>query len=369
MEATMFSEKDLRALLDYSSQDRVLSVYLNTNPAEVQAEAAKIQLRNLLRTVDLPEDIQVVEQFINFEYDWAAKGLAVFSDQRGDFFEAYQFDVSVPDKIFVNHRPIIRPLVRLMETFTGWGIVLVDKQGARLFAFNLGELNESKGVTGDEVKHTKRGGGNAMHGRMGGSDPSGKVENIIERNIKEVIEYATEFFKHNHIRRILIGGSDDNIARFKEELPKSWQSLVVGDFPLSMTAGYLEVLDQTTRAALATQEKINLGLVNQAITLAAKGINGVTGLIDTLNAIREGRVKTLLVLQDFEQAGYRCDGCGYLTVQELATCPFCNGHFERIDDAVEMAVRETLRNNAEVRVLTEAPALEQAGQIAAIMRY
>ena len=369
MEATMFSEKDLRALLDYSSQDRVLSVYLNTNPTEVQAEASKIKLRNLLKTVDLPEDSQVIEQFINFEYDWAGKGLAVFSDQRGDFFDAYQFDVAVPDKIFVSHRPIIRPLVRLLGTFSGWGIVLVDMQGARLFAFNLGKLNESQGITGDEVKQTKRGGGNAMHGRMGGSDPSGKVDNIIERNIKDIIDYATDFFTHNHIRRILIGGSEDNIARFKEELPKSWQSLVVGDFSLSMNAGYLDVLEQTTRAALATQEKINQGLVNQAITLAAKGINGVTGLIDTLNAIHEGRVKTLLVLEDFVQAGYRCDGCGYLSVQELETCPFCNGHFNRIDDAVEMAVRETLRNNAEVKVLTEAPALAQAGKIAAILRY
>ena len=365
----MFSEKDLRALLDYSSQGRVLSVYLNTNPTEVQAEAAKIQLRNLLKTVDLPEDVQVVEQYINFEYDWAAKGLALFSDQGVDFFNTYQFGVSVPEKVFVSHRPTIRPRVHLLETFMGWGVVLVDKQGARLFSFNLGELSESKGVTGDEVKQTKRGGGNAMHGRMGGSDPSGNVENIIERNFKDVIEHATEFFKHHHIRRIMIGGTDDNIARFKEELPKAWQSLVAGEFSMSMTAGHSEVLEQATRVSLATHEKITQSLVNQAITLSAKGSNGVTGLIDTLNAIHEGRVITLLVMQDFEQAGYRCDGCGYLSVQELETCPFCKGSFKRIDVAVEMAVQETLRNNAEVKVVKDSPELAQVGQIAAIMRY
>jgi hypothetical protein len=369
MEAIMFSEKDLRALLDYSSQGKVLSVYLNTNPNEIQSEAAKIQLRNLLKTVDLPEDIQAVEQFINFEYDWAAKGLALFSDQGGDFFNTFQFGVSVPDKIFVSHRPTLRPLVHLLDTFLGWGVVLVDKQGARLFSFNLGELSESVGVTGDEVKQTKRGGGNAMHGRMGGSDPSGNVENIIERNIKDVIEYATQYFNHHHIRRIMIGGTDDNVARFREELPKSWQSLVVGDFSMSMTAGHLEVMEQVTRVALETQARINHALVSQAITQAAKGSNGVTGLIDTLNAIHEGRVKTLLVMQDFEQAGYRCNGCGYLAVQALESCPFCKGSFERIDVAVEMAVQETLRNNAEVKIVTDSPELEQAGQIAAILRY
>ena len=129
----MISEKDLKELLDYSSQNGVLSVYLNTNPTEVQAEAAKIQLRNLLRTIDQPEDVQAVEQYINLEYDWSAKGVAMFSDQRGDFFKTYQFNISLPNKILVSHRPIIRPLVQLMDTFMGWGVVLVDKQGARQF--------------------------------------------------------------------------------------------------------------------------------------------------------------------------------------------------------------------------------------------
>jgi len=365
----MFSDKTLKALLDYSSHEGVLSVYLNTNPTEVQAEAAKIQLRNLLKTVDLKDDAQIVEQYINLEYDWTAKGVAVFSDKRGGFFEAYQFDLSFPDKILVSHRPFIRPLVQLMEIYTGWGIVLVDRQGARLFSFNLGKLGESSDIIGDEIKQTKRGGTDTLFGRGSGSDASGKVETTIERNIKYIIEYAIDYFKRFQIRRILIGGSDDNVARFKEELPKAWQSLVVGGFPISMTASHLEIHEQAARAALETQLKIHHELINQAITLAAKGVNGVTGLIDTLNAIHEGRVKTLLVSQDYEQAGYRCASCGYLTVQELAKCPFCDGHFERIDDAVEMAVREAIRNNAEVKVVSDNPELAQAGHIVAILRY
>lgn len=369
MEAIMISEKDLKELLDYSSQNGVLSVYLNTNPTEVQAEAAKIQLRNLLRTIDQPEDVQAVEQYINLEYDWSAKGVAMFSDQRGDFFKTYQFNISLPNKILVSHRPIIRPLVQLMDTFMGWGVVLVDKQGARLFSFNLGILDESTGVMGDPVKQTKRGGGDTMFGRGSSSDASDKVESTIERNIKTIIESAIEFFKHNAIRRILIGGSEENIARFKQELPKAWQSLVVGEFPIGMSAGHLEVLEQASQMVLDLNEKVNQALVKQSITLAAKGSNGAVGLIDTLNAIREGRVKTLLVLDDFAQAGYRCDGCGYLSVQEVKTCPFCNGHFQRIDDAVEMAVREAIRNNADVKVLTHDPTLEQHGKISAILRY
>ena len=365
----MFSEKDLQSLLDYSAGSQVLSVYLNTDPTEINTESAKLRLRNLLKTVDLQEDVQAVEDFVSLEYDWGAKGLVIFSDQQADFFQSYQFNLSVPNKIYVGVRPIIRPLVRLMDTFTGWSVVLVDKQGARLFSFDFGELGEVEGVTGDEVKQQKRGGGNAMPGRMGGGKLSANVENIIERNIKEVIDTATDFFAHHHVRRIMIGGTGDNIARFKDELPKSWQSLVVGEFPMSMTASNVDVLEQATKEALSAQKRTNQFLVDQAVTQAAKGSTGVTGLDDTLNAIHEGRVKTLLVSQDFEHEGYRCQGCGYLTTQALEKCPFCGDSFERIDQAVEMAVQETLQKSAEVKVIADNEQLERIGHIAAILRY
>jgi len=365
----MFSEKDLQALLDYSEEGQILSLYLHTDPSKVNPEAAKIQLRNLLKTIDLPEDTRVVEDYVNLEYDWSAKGLVVFSNQDAGFFQAYQFGLSVPDSVYVGKQPTVRPLVRLLDTFTGWSVVLMDKQGARLFSFNLGELGEIDGFVGDDVKQTKRGGGNAMPGRMGGSGASAKVENIIEKNIKEVIDFTIEFFIQHHVRRIMIGGTDDNISRFKEELPKAWQSLVVGDFPMSMTASHQEVLEQANEEALAVQEKLINGLVEQTITLAAKGSNGVTGLIDTLNAIHEGRVRTLLVSQDYEQEGYRCSGCGYLTIQKLNKCPFCGSSFEMIETAVEMAIQEALIKSADVKIVQGNEALEKAGHITAILRY
>lgn len=365
----MFSEKDLQSLLEHSAEGRVLSVYLNTDPTESNTEAVNLRLRNLLKAVDLPEDVQAVVDFVNLEYDWAARGLVIFSHQAEGEFQKYQFNLSVPDRIFIGEKPVIRPLVRLLSIFTGWGVVLVDKQGARLFSFNMGELKEMMGVDGEEVKQTKRGGGNAMPGRMGGSGASANVENIIDRNIKEVVESAVAFFNQQRIRRIMIGGTDDNIARFKEEMPKSWQSLVVGEFPMSMAASQQDVLEKTTEEALKARKRLIQNLVEQAFTLTAKGSTGVTGLIDTLNAIHEGRVKTLLVSESYEQIGYRCTGCGYLTTQKLETCPFCGGTFMAIKSAVELAVQEALRSNADVKVIRENEKLEQAGHIAAILRY
>ncbi len=81
----MFSEKDLQMLLDYSAESPVLTVYLNTDPTKVTTEAAKIRLRNMMKTVDLPKDVQAVEDYINLEYDWAAKGVVIFLPKRKVF--------------------------------------------------------------------------------------------------------------------------------------------------------------------------------------------------------------------------------------------------------------------------------------------
>lgn len=74
-------------------------------------------------------------------------------------------------------------------------MVLVDKQGARLFSFHLGELQEQEGVMGEAIRHTKRGGGSQAAGRRGGTaGQTDYVEEMADRNIKEVIEAATRFF-------------------------------------------------------------------------------------------------------------------------------------------------------------------------------
>ena len=52
----MFTESDLHELLQFTADVPVLSIYLNTNPAEGNADAYRLHLRNMLKRVNLPED-------------------------------------------------------------------------------------------------------------------------------------------------------------------------------------------------------------------------------------------------------------------------------------------------------------------------
>jgi peptide chain release factor subunit 1 len=366
----MFTEDDLRELLDYKSEQPVVSVYLNTDPVEGSADAYKLRLRSMLRDIDLDEDVAAIERYFDHEYDWSGKSVAVFSCGAEDYFRTFAFEVPVRDRVRVNNRPYVKPLADLLDSYGGYGVALVDKQGARLFYFHLGELAEQEGTMGETVRRTKRGGGSQYQGRRGGTaGQTDYVAEVSERNMKESAEFAARFFAENNVRRVLIGGTEDNIAAFRSNLPKSWQSLVVGTFPMSMNANETEVLQRAAEIGEKAERRRESKLLEAVVTGAAKGRGGVVRLDDTLGAVHEGRVQTLLVREGFRAPGYRCTGCGYLTAEEIETCPFCGNEFEEIPDAVELAVRRVMRDGGDVEILHDAGGVAEFGNIGALLRY
>lgn len=367
----MFSETNLRELLEFTSPHPVLSVYLNTEPSEGNADAYRLRLRNMLKSVNLPKDVAAVERFFDREYDWSGRSVAVFSCAEESFFRAYPLALAVRDFVFVGDRPSVKILADLMDNYGGYGVVLVDKQGARLFHFHLGELREQEGVLGEMVKHTKRGGASAMPGRRGGTAGQTQYEDeLVERNMKEAVEFAVHFFEENHVRRVLIGGTDDNVARFRSLLPKAWQSLVKGTFAIGMTASHAEVLARTLQIGREAERQREADMLNDLITLALKKGNAVIGVEDTLKAIAEGRVQTLVVSEEFHLAGYRCTGCYQLTLAGNSNrCPICGAALEAVPDVVELAVREALRLRGEVEVVHSHPTFEKHGSMGAYLRY
>jgi len=65
----------------------------------------------------------------------------------------------------------------------------------------------------------------------------------------------------------------------------------------------------------------------------------------------------------------RCKGCGYLSSQHTAACPYCGGECEEIADAVELAVRKVMQLGGEVEVLGGDQVVGQFDQIGALLRY
>ena len=363
----MLSDKALQELLDYKNTAPVLSIYLNT---EINQDAYKLTLRSMLKGIDMPSDEEAVLRYIEHEYTRQARSLAIFSCAEQNFFRAYPLAVTVHSRIHIANRPYVRPLANLLDAYGAYGVALVDKQGARFFYFHLGELVEKEGLLGEEVRQSK-GASSNVHGRRSYEDTGINNRDVTtaKRNFKESAEHAVKFFEKQKVRRILLGGTDENVAQFQQALPKSWQSLIVGSFSVhGMASNHQEILEEALRVGAKAEEKREAGLVQQMITAAAKAADGVVGLRDTLNATHEGSVHTLLLDENFHSPGYRCESCEYVTPEKMDTCPFCESGFVELPDATETAVRKVMLSGGIVEIVRDNPQLEEVG-IGALLRY
>lgn len=366
----MLTENDIHKLLDIQAQHPFLSVYLNTDPSNGSADLYKRQLRSLLKDSKVPEDAYAVERFIDHQYDWSGHSVAIFSCAAEGFLQAYPLAVPVRSRARISDRPHVKPLADILDAYGGYGVVLVDKQGARLFYFHLGQLMEQEGTLGEAVRRGKRGGSSSIHGRRGGiAGQTNNAEEVAERNMREAAEFASQFFADKNVRRILIGGTEDNVALFKTTLPKAWQSLIVGTFNASMTASKEEILQKAIQIGRQAESLREEKMVDAVLNGAMKKRGGVLGLEETLNALRDGRVQTLLIRDGYRAPGYRCKGCGYLTANMVETCSFCGNSFDSIEDAVEMAVHDVMKLNGDVEVLHDGQAFQKLGDIGALLRY
>ena len=366
----MLTETNLKELLGYQTDSQVLSVYLSTNPKEGNADVYKQNLRSMLKDVNLASDVVAVENYFSREYDWSGRSVAVFSCAPDSFFRAYSLAIPIRNQLVAGDRPYVKPLASLLDYYGGYGVVLVDKQGARLFSFHLGELKEQEGILGESVRRTKRGGASAKPGMRGGMSGQTRYEDeVTDRNIRDVADFAAHFFSENNVRRVLIGGTDENTALLRNQLSKSWQSLIVGTFPMSMTASKVEVWDKTMQIGRQAEFRREEQLLKKLVTGAAKERKGVLSLEDTLAAVHDGRVQALVIQDGYRAVGYQCQGCGYVTARELPTCPFCGSKFTQIPDAVEMAVFKVMKAGGDVEVIQNQHEIKAFENIGALLRY
>jgi peptide subunit release factor 1 (eRF1) len=364
----MLTERDLQELLDFKPQHPVLSIYLNTDPSQGSADVYRLKLRSMLKDAGLPEDAAAAENYVEHEYT-GGRSAAIFSCVPEGFFRAYPLQVPMRSRVRISNRPHVKPLASLFDSYGWYGIVLIDKQGARLFHFHLGEIREQAEIFGESIRRTKTGGTQSAGSRGRGNGQTTHTAEIAERNMRASAEFAAKFFEENNVRRVLLGGTEENVALFRGYLPKRWQSLVIGTFSISMTANNTEVIERAIKIGQEAEQRRETEAVRALITAAAKKQGGVLGLEDTLLMVQEGRIQTLMVIKGFRAPGYRCQECGYITAQKKETCPYCGNPFTEIPDVVDLAVRRVLEDGGDVDVLRENPSLDEKGKIGAILRY
>ncbi len=371
----MFTDRDLNELVEFRSQSStILSVYLNVDPTQQTSDKYRLTLRALLKDVAEEaeaEDVEAVERFFDFEYDWQGKGVVVFSCHDEGFWRSYSLAVPVHNYAYVSHRPYIKPLTDVLDAYGRYGVILVDSAGARMFLFNLGELEETTGTFGEEVRRIKHGGASGVAGMRGGvaARAARRGEEVVLRNLKEVSEATESFCESNGCQRLVLGGTEANVSQLLDVLPKALQDKVIGNFAVDFNAPAGEIQARSMDLIEDRAEERERELVDEMIAGWKRGSGATAGLSDTLVALQEHRPWILLVAAGYEASGFRCKSCRYLMLVEPEECPLCGSEVERVEDLVETMTHRALEQGIEVEIVRGNEKLEEAGSIGALLRY
>jgi len=342
-----------------------LSLYLNTDLTQQPKEKCRLVLRDLLQRVAASaaaEDLTRVERYFDQEYDWRTRGVAIFASARDDLWRVYPVAIPVTSEVYAGQKLYLKPLSDLLDEHGRYGVVLVDRESARFFLVYMGTIEEKSASLGDELKRHRQGGRAAARFQRRADKQAGQ-------NLELAAEVLTDFCRESQCERLVLAGSEENVGRFRDMLPKAQRKHIVGTLVMDMEATVTEVRDRSIELMRSKKREREQQLVDDMITAAAKGGGAVIGLADTFHAAHEGRVHTLVVAKGFESAGYVCEGCGYISVEPLKKCAACGGEPLKVDDAVNRIVRRTIEVGGRVETIEDSQALAKAGQIGAILRY
>ncbi|HSH05149.1 MAG TPA: hypothetical protein VLL52_21720 [Anaerolineae bacterium] len=368
----MFNETDLDSLVNYpATTNQIVSIYLNSDTSEESRDAIKLRARNFLKEVEASEaDQEVVETYLNHSFGWDQPGLVLFTCQQDGFFKAYPAAVSFRNRVRAGFQPYLKPLAHLCEHYAHYGVILVDQVGASFFHFHLGDLQRTGGTMGDDVRRYKDGGGSTGGAGMRGGQKEAYQDSdeTAQRNFRQAAEQAVTFFGDTKIRRLFLGGTSANVAQFREYLPKQLQSALAGTLSLSLDTAVGEVQRQALDLLHKANAEREAKLIDTLITMAAKDGNAVTGLDNTLQAVNEGRVQTLVVSDGWRAPGYLHPASGF-TAASLVFSPYPQEELVAVDDVVAPAITYTLEQGGQIEVITNDPQLGGAGHIGALLRY
>ena len=358
-----------------ASGQRVLSVYLDTSPNRVSGQGYLISFEEACRNLvaDLPDAerkgaqaaIAQANGYLRDRLEPRTPGLALFASGDPDYF----FSVPLPrrphEQASWDSRPHVAPLVAIIDDLERIGVVLFDKERARLYTLFLGEIEERR-VVEDEVPGKQATGGwfglaQARYARH--------HEDHVIRHAKHASAELMAMLRTHPFDRLLIGGPDEAITLFQHHLPKPLRARLAGFLRLELFAPDAEVVDAALRVAESIERQEEADAVNQLLE-EANTRHAVVGVGPTLEALDEGRVYSLLVADGLQLLGGECAQCRCLVVAG-ARCPGCGQPVEGSADLRECAFERALQQDARIDEVAGEAAhrLQEYGGLGAWTRF
>lgn len=277
--------------------------------------------------LSLREDIENIEAAVDLIANMP-ETLAIISCSRAGMLEVVRLPREVRDRVVIDERPWVRPMVAVLEEYRRCFAVHIDRESAHAWELYLGQVRDvgslprASSVPGASLQEVNQ-----------RRDPH-KAEAHEKRYLRVLADALEELLASDQNAVLTLGGHEAELPRVQELLPRALQERLVGTFTVDHSAITLGAIQEQAGAVL---ERFELDQqrrrVAEVLEAAAAGGHGAVGLDACLWAASVAAVKTLYVQDGATRPGVVCDRSRWLASTGEA-CPVCGELMRHTPDVI-----------------------------------
>jgi len=375
----MISREELRELAEVTSpQGCAISFYYQPEvPQNVShrsevilvKDLVKDSLRRLARSGQNGEVTEVLQriQKISEQFNGnRSRAKAIFACPENELWREYDLPPQLErTQLIVNSKFHLKPLAEATLSGSCW-VALIDREKARLFDLNNGEITEREVIVDDvppQVRSDGFGGYNAGHVER-------YIDNQVMQHYKNIADRLQEISARGQMDMLIIGCHAQAWADIEQHLHTYLKNKLIGHFVVD--PGLASPEEVRLRAEDILEEvrgSEQQGLVREAIGSAQRNGRGATGLRRVMIALERGEVQALILGHNFAARGMECPNCGHLDTRMVPQCAVCGNENREVENMADALVGLGLRNSAELVFVKDDPDLERVGNVAAVLRF
>jgi peptide subunit release factor 1 (eRF1) len=358
----------------------ITSFYLNSDKSKQTKKEISVSSKNLLthaRTQLAALDLsREKRESINQDLDKISvfcsqslgshnhPGLAIFSCSDKDTWQELSLPHPPRDRVIFDQNPYVRPLSAILGRYHPICAFLAGRREAEWYEVHMAEI-----VILDQFKSDVP--GKVREGGWEGYE-SKRIERHISAHLHEHLKAAAqktfELLKKNHYTWLFLGCPDEYFADLEPLLHPYLKPLLKGRLKARPGDPPDKILKEVLKLEIGLQAEEEEEIVQRFVSELERGGLAISGLKDTLRALNQAGVQTLVVTHNFSRDGRICPVCRLLYVDELR-CPSCQRKTDVAVDIIDEAIESAMNKNCQVKHITPPSKLDRYGKIGAFLRY
>ena len=364
----MLAQIDLEALANRHHTERAfLSVYLNApNPYNIlQPRLQKSRAVISDDPVELEHfeknEARIAEYLANYSFKGPAQAVAVFACAADDWLEAFDLEKRVDQIVWAGSGPYIRPLAELQDEYENFVAVVADNRDAHVYYVTSARPEQEERIKGDVKNHVKVGGWSQRR-------YASRRDNQLLHYAKEIVETLEQLAQEKDFDRIVIVGGEEILNEVRANFPKSLSQKQV-DYENVNVKDNEQVWSEIWSQFTTEERSAEKNLWRRIRDTYLEGGRAAVGFDEVIPAALVGRVEKAVVNRNTKATGRRCRDCDNTFVDKVEKCPACGSDSLYEVDLVNELARLAETTSAEIDFSDPIPALEKAGNVAALLRY